>query len=75
MDAMQKDIDHLLEHNLQMRRMLELLLEQSRPHHQRQRVSMDFKTLTQFEEFNEELKGNRQKKSNLVSSIISLTHM
>jgi hypothetical protein len=31
-DALQKDIDRLLEQNLQMLHMLELILEQSRPH-------------------------------------------
>jgi hypothetical protein len=67
-DALQKDVDRLLEHNLQMRHMLELILEQRRPHQrQLERISMNFKTLRQFEEFNGELKENLQKKSNLVA--------
>jgi predicted PurR-regulated permease PerM len=74
---MQKDIDRLLEHNLQIRCMLDIIMEQRRPHQrQRERVSMNFNTMRQFEEFNGELKENLQKKSNLVSSIISLiTHV
>jgi hypothetical protein len=52
------------------------LYSQPRPHQrQRERVSMNFKSLRQFEEFNGELKENLQKKSNLVSSIISHIHM
>jgi hypothetical protein len=34
---------------------------------QRERITMNFKTLKEFEEFNGELKENLQKKSNLVS--------
>jgi hypothetical protein len=75
-DAMQKDIDRLLEHNLQIRHMLEIIMEQLRPHQrQRERNSLNFTTLRQFEEFNGEIRENQQKKSNLVSSIISLIHM
>jgi DNA repair exonuclease SbcCD ATPase subunit len=73
-DALQKDVDRLLEHNLQMRHMLELILEQRRPHQrQLERISMNFKTLRQFEEFNGELKENLQKKKQF-GSIISHIH-
>jgi hypothetical protein len=64
MDAMQKDINRLVESNLQIRQMLQIIMEQPhRPHQrQRERVAMNFTTLRHFVEFNAEIKETQQKK-------------